>query len=330
MKQSKINRRRSEGRQTRRSGGGIFDKLLAYRDLHAHALFSSLGRLVASRLTSIMTIVVLAIGISLASGFYILVKNLQQLAGNLETSNQISLFLREEVSQGSASKFAESIKKNPGVLDVKLISKEQALKEFEAYSGFGAAVKALDKNPLPIVIQILPKNSLEDELVVQNLLEHFKQSPEVDIAQMDMQWVKRLQSIMEVARCGVTLLSGLLGVGVLFITANTIRLELHNRREEVVIAKLVGATNGFIQRPFLYSGFWLGFFSGVAAWFIVTVTALVLKQPIEKLSGLYDGSFHIVFLGFMETMAMLVTSSLLGMTGSWIVVHFQLKQLKPE
>jgi cell division transport system permease protein len=95
MKQSKINRRRSEGRQTRRSGGGFFDKLLAYRDLHAHALFSSLGRLVASRLASIMTIVVLAIGISLASGFYILVKNLQQLAGNLETSNQISLFLRE-------------------------------------------------------------------------------------------------------------------------------------------------------------------------------------------------------------------------------------------
>lgn len=330
MKQSKINQRRSEGRQTRRSGGGFADKLKAYRDLHAHALFSSLGRLVASRFASVMTIVVLAIGISLASGFYILVKNLQQFAGNLETSNQISLFLREEISEGSANKFAESVRKNAGVTDVKLISKEQALKEFEAYSGFGAAVKALDKNPLPIVIQVLPKNSLNDELAVEELLEHFKQAPEVDIAQMDMQWVKRLQSIMEVARCGVTLLSGLLGIGVLFITANTIRLELHNRREEVVIAKLVGATNGFIQRPFLYSGFWLGFFSGVAAWFIVTVTTLVLKQPIEKLSGLYDGSFHILFLGFLETMAMLGISSVLGMAGSWIVVHFQLRQLKPE
>lgn len=330
MKQNKKNPRRSEGRQTRSSGGNFIDKLRAYRDLHAHALFSSLGRLVASRFASIMTIVVLAIGISLASGFYILVKNLQQLAGNLETSNQISLFLREDVTLASANKFAESIKKNSGVLDVKLISKEQALKEFETYSGFGAAVKALDKNPLPIVIEVLPKNSLEDEIVFQNLLDHFKQAPEVDFAQMDMQWVKRLQSIMEVARRGVALLSSLLGVGVLFITANTIRLELHNRREEVVIAKLVGATNGFIQRPFLYSGFWLGFFSGVAAWFIVTVTTLVLKQPIEKLSGLYDGSFHVVFLGFLETMAMLAISSVLGMAGSWIVVHFQLKQLKPE
>jgi cell division transport system permease protein len=145
-----------------------------------------------------------------------------------------------------------------------------------------------------------------------------------------MQWVKRLQSIMDVARRGVALLSGLLGVGVLFITANTIRLELHNRREEVVIAKLVGATNGFIQRPFLYSGFWLGFFSGVAGWFIVTVATLVLKQPIEKLSGLYDSSFHVVFLGFLETIAMLAISSVLGMAGSWIVVHFQLRRLKPE
>jgi len=330
MKHSIRNQHRSEGRQTRKSGGYFVDKLRAYRDMHAHALFSSLGRLVASRFASVMTIVVLAVGISLASGFYILVKNLQQLAGNLETSNQISLFLKEEVSEASANKFAESIKKNPGVLDVKTISKEQALKEFEAYSGFGAAVKALDKNPLPIVIQVLPKNSLEDELVSQNLFEHFKQASEVDFAQMDMQWVKRLQSIMVLARRGVALLSSLLGVGVLFITANTIRLELHNRREEVVIAKLVGATNGFIQRPFLYSGFWLGFFSGVAAWFIVTVTTLVLKQPIEKLSGLYDGSFHVVFLGFLETLAMLGISSVLGMAGSWIVVHFQLRQLKPD
>lgn len=330
MKHSIRNQHRAEGRQTRKSGGYLMDRLIAYRDLHAHALFSSLGRLVASRFATVMTIVVLAIGISLASGFYILVKNLQQLAGNLESSNQISLFLREGVSDTNAKKLAETIKKNSDVLDVKLISKEQALKEFETYSGFGAAVKALDKNPLPIVIQVLPKNSLEDVVVLDNLVEHFKQVPEVDIAQVDTQWVKRLQSIMELARRGVALLSGLLGVGVLFITANTIRLELHNRREEVLIAKLVGATNGFIQRPFLYSGFWLGFFSGVAAWFIVTLTTLILKQPIEKLSGLYDGSFHVVFLGGLETIALLAISAVLGMLGSWIVVYFQLRRLKPE
>ncbi|MFZ2404090.1 MAG: permease-like cell division protein FtsX [Methylobacter sp.] len=316
--------------QTKISGGNFVDKFHAHRNLHAHALFSSLGRLVASRFSTAMTIVVLAIAISLSSGFYILVANLQQLAGNLEASNQISLFLKDEISEARANKFANSIRQNPDIQEVKLITKDQALAEFQSYSGFGEAVKALEKNPLPFVIQVLPKNSLENEQALEALVDDFKRSAEVDFAQMDMQWVKRLQSIMEVARRGVTILSLLLGAGVLFITANTIRLELHNRRDEVVIAKLVGATNGFIHRPFLYSGFWIGFFSGVTAWFIVTTIMLILKQPVEKLSMLYDDGFHVLFLGFTETLALLLISSVLGVVGSWIVLHFQLRQLKPE
>lgn len=316
--------------QTKISGGNIVDKFHAYRNIHAHALFSSLGRLVASRFSSAMTIVVLAIAISLSSGFYILVANLQQLAGNLEASNQISLFLKDEIPEGRANSLANNIRKNPDIQDVKLITKDQALAEFQSYSGFGEAVKTLEKNPLPIVIQVWPKKSLENEQALEVLLDDFGRMAEVDFAQMDMQWVKRLQSIMEVVRRGVTLLSLLLGAGVLFITANTIRLELHNRRDEVVIAKLVGATNGFIHRPFLYSGFWIGFFSGVAAWFIVTTIMLILKQPVENLSRLYDGTFHVLFLGFTETLALLLISSVLGVVGSWIVLHFQLRQLKPE
>lgn len=316
--------------QTKISGGNVVDKFHAYRNIHAHALFSSLGRLVASRFSSAMTIVVLAIAISLSSGFYILVANLQQLAGNLEASNQISLFLKDEIPEGRANSLANNIRKNPDIQDVKLITKDQALAEFQSYSGFGEAVKTLEKNPLPIVIQVWPKKSLENEQALEVLLDDFGRMAEVDFAQMDMQWVKRLQSIMEVVRRGVTLLSLLLGAGVLFITANTIRLELHNRRDEVVIAKLVGATNGFIHRPFLYSGFWIGFFSGVAAWFIVTTIMLILKQPVENLSRLYDGTFHVLFLGFTETLALLLISSVLGVVGSWIVLHFQLRQLKPE
>ena len=330
MKHVNKNQIKQDRGQTKTSGGNFVDKLHAHRNLHAHALFSSLGRLVASPFTSVLTIVVLAVAISLSSGFYLLVANLQQLAGNLEASNQISLFLKYETSNAKANSLADSIRKNPGVQEVKLITKEQALKEFQAYSGFGEAVKALEKNPLPFVIQVLPKNSLENEKAIETLLGNLKQEAEVDFAQLDMRWVERLQSIMEVARRGVMSLSLLLGVAVLFITGNTIRLELHNRRDEVVIAKLVGATDGFIQRPFLYSGFWMGFFSGVTAWFIVTVTMLILKQPVERLSGLYDGAFHILFLGFMETLTLLAISSVLGVAGSWIVLHFQLQKLKPE
>ena len=330
MKHENRKHNNAERLQTKKSGGNFIDKWHAYKNLHAHALFSSLGRLVATRFSSAMTIVVLAIAISLASGFYILVANLQQLAGNLVSSNQISLFLKDEVSEIRARSFAEKIRQNPDIQDVKIISKEQALAEFQAYSGFGDAVKALEKNPLPIVIQVLPMNSFENEQTLEKMLEDFNRSTEVDFAQMDMQWVKRLQSIIEVARCGVTLLSLLLGAGVLFITANTIRLELHNRKDEVIIAKLVGATNNFIHRPFLYSGFWIGFFSGVTAWFIVTIIMLILKQPVENLSRLYDGSFHLLFLGFLDTLTLLFISSVLGVVGSWIVLHFQLQQLKPE
>jgi cell division transport system permease protein len=316
--------------QTKKSGGNLADKWQAYKNLHAHALFSSLGRLVASRFSSGMTIAVLAIAISLASGFYILVVNLQQLISNLESSNQISLFLKDDISEPHANKLATNLRLNPDIQGVKVITKEQALAEFQLYSGFGEAVKSLSKNPLPIVIQVLPRNSFVNEQALEILLDGLERLAEVDFAQMDMQWVMRLQSIMEVIRRGVTLLSLLLSAGVLFITANIIRLELHNRRDEVVIAKLVGATNSFIYRPFLYTGFWIGFFSGVTAWFIVTIIMLILKQPIENLSRLYDGSFHVLFFGFTDTVSLLFISSALGVVGSWIVLHFQLKQLKPE
>ncbi len=322
--------RRQDTRQTKTAGGNFADKLNAYRDLHAHALFSSLGRLIDSPFTSIMTITVLAIAISLASGFYILVVNLQQLTGNLETSNQISLFLRDDVSDAGANKFADSIRQNASVQDVKLITKAQALAEFKTFSGFGAAINALKKNPLPIVLEVIPKNALEDKEGLEALLNSFQQSPEVDIAQMDLQWVERLQSIMALARLFATLLNVMLGGAVLFIIGNTIRLELHNRRNEVVIAKLVGATNSFIQRPFLYTGFWIGFISGVSAWFIVTALMLILRQPVEKLSGLYEGGFHLLFLNFTETLALIGISSGLGVVGSWAVLIYQLQHTKPE
>jgi cell division transport system permease protein len=256
------------------------------------------------------------------------VQNVQQLTSDLESSNQISLFLRDDVSLASATRLANGIKLDPSVQVVKVITKEQALKEFEDFSGFGEAIQALEKNPLPIVLQVIPKNSLEEGQNIETLVENFKQAGEVDFAQLDMQWVKKLQLMIDVAQMSVMLMGVLLSLAVLFITGNTIRLELHNRKDEIVIAKLVGATNSFVQRPFLYSGFWIGFFSGISAWFIVTIMMLVLKQPIEKLSMLYHSSFHLLFMGFFETFVLVFISSSLGIVGSWVVVQLQLKQMK--
>ena len=306
------------------------DKAQAYVISHAQAMFSSLGRLFRSPFTTSMTILVLAITISLAGSFYLLVKNARQLTGDLEASNQISLFLKNDVSDQEGQRLAKKIAENPQVEQVNLITKSQAMEEFKAYSGFGDALKALDSNPLPSVIQVLPKGTLSEGADLEQLIEELQRESQVDFVQMDMQWVKRLQSFMQLADRGVTLLNSLLAIAVIFITGNTIRLELQSRREEVLIAKLVGATHAFVQRPFIYTGLWLGFFAGVTAWLIITIMVLVLQGPLEKLSMLYDGNFHILFLNFSESLDLLIFASLSGALGAWIVLYSQLRQIKPQ
>ncbi|MFZ4504098.1 MAG: permease-like cell division protein FtsX [Methylovulum sp.] len=317
-------------RRTQASGGSLLNKLKAYRDHHAHALFSSLGRLVASPFNSMMTIAVLSIAISLASGFYLVVANLQQLSGNLKTSAQISLFLKNEITEAHAIQLAETIKQNPAIQAVNLITKDQALAEFKTFSGFGSAITVLKSNPLPNVLQVLPKHTFEDQKELETLLQSFQQSIEVDSAQLDMQWVARLQSIMSVSECSAQLLNLMLGLSVLFIAGNTIRLELQSRHEEIVIAQLVGATCNFIQRPFLYTGFWIGFISGIVAWFTVTLMFLILRTSVENLSNLYGGNFHLLFFSFFETLALILISSSLGILGSWSVLTYQLQLTRPK
>ena len=311
-------------------GVRLKEKITAHLLNHAHGLFSSLGRLSRTPFTSAMTILVLSVAISLAGGFYIVVANIQQLTGNLQASNQMSLFLRDNVSENSGMKLVEQIKQNPGVESVKFISKKQALEEFKVNSGFGDALNALEGNPLPNVIVVLPKNVLESNEDLQKLLTEFKQLTQVDFVQIDMQWVERVQTIMLIASRGVLLVGVLLGFAVTFITGNTIRLELHNRQDEVYISKLVGATLAFIQRPFLYTGFWLGFIAGILGWLIITVMLLIVRNPVEKLSTLYNSAFELQFLSFSEFLLLLMSASLLAVLGSWAVLHYQLRLLKPQ
>jgi cell division transport system permease protein len=321
---------KSDVAQTKRAGGNFGDRFKAYRDQHAQSLFSSLGRLFSTPFTTTMTIGVLALAIALVGGFYLVVVNMQQLTSGLEASNKISLFMRDEISEAHANKYADKIRKNPNVQTVKVITKKQAMAEFKNFSGFGDAIEVLEKNPLPIVLEVLPKDALVDKDANTKLFEDFKQATEVDFAQMDMAWVERLQSIVSTARLGAILLAILLGLAVFFIAGNTIRLEIHNRRQEILIAKLVGATNGFIQRPFLYTGFWIGFLSGVAGWFIATIILLILRPAVENLSGLYSGAFHLMFFSYSETLILLALSTLVAVVGSWLVLHIQIKQLQPE
>jgi cell division transport system permease protein len=319
-------------KQTHRkhSGQRLVEIFHAYLLNHAHGLFSSLGRLSRTPFTSAMTILVLSVAISLAGCFYIVVANIQQLTGNLQASNQMSLFLKEHINESVAQKIADQLARNDNIESIKFISKKQAMDEFKANSGFGDALNALEGNPLPNVIQILPKGVLDSREALDTLMADFKKMPEVEFVQVDMQWVERLQAIMRIASRGVTLVGVLLGFAVTFITGNTIRLELHNRQDEVVISKLVGATHAFIQRPFLYTGFWLGFIAGFSAWLIITIMLLIVESPVEKLSSLYHSSFELLYLSFSEFILLLMMASCLAVLGSWAVLHYQLRQIKPQ
>lgn len=309
---------------------GLVTRCHAYLDIHAHALFSSLGRLIRTPAGFSLTVLVLAISIAIAGSFYLIVKNIRQLTGNLESTNQISVFLKKDVASEKLTRLLKQIKDDPSVASVQLITPEQALTEFKEYSGFGDALNALDHNPLPPVLVVLPKNSLENQKAIESLVKSLGQLPEVDFAKLDLQWIQRLQSLIALAERGVILLSVLFGLAVLLITGNTIRLELQGRSDEVIVAKLVGATHAFIRRPFLYTGFWLGFSAGVSAWFIILLVMLVLYQPVEQLSLLYAEHFSIVFLDFSESISLIIISSCLGIIGAWSVLNKQLQLLKPE
>ena len=297
---------------------------------HGHALLSSLGRLTRSPVTFSMTVAVLAITISLASGFYLFVANLQQMTHNLEASNQISVYLNPEITVEQGQNLARELENYSTINQIQFISKQQGLDDFKHYSGFGEALDALANNPLPHVIQVLPVDTLSDEQLFMNLVNQLEKLPEVDFVQVDMQWLKRLQALMSLATRGVFIFSSILALAILFITGNTIRLELQNRKQEVLIEKLVGATHGFIQRPYIYAGFWYGFIAGWAAWLIITLIVLLLQYPLDQLSALYDEQFSLRLLSFKETLLLLIISASLGMLGAWLVLNRQLQQLKPD
>jgi cell division transport system permease protein len=312
------------------NSSSIGSKGQIYVMLHAQALFSSLGRLMRSPFTSAMTILVLAVTVTLAGSFYLLLTNAQQLTSGLEASSQISLFLKTSVTDEDGKKLAKQISGHALIERLEFISKTQAMDEFKAYSGFGDALNALESNPLPAVIQVLPKNTLTDEANIKMLMNELERYKQVDFVQLDMQWVRRLQGIIQLASRGVGLLNCLLTIAVIFITGNTIRLELQNRRDEVLIAKLVGATHAFVQRPFVYTGFWLGLLAGILAWLLISLMVVILQTPLEKLSFLYDSHFQILYLSATETIMLLILSACSGVLGAWIVLHYQLRQIKPE
>lgn len=307
---------------------GLSYRLGAYGRSHARGFFSSLKRLAGTPFSSITAILVVAVALSLPALFYVLVDNIRLISGRFTDTNQITLFLKPEITDSQATPVAERLLEFPEVESIKLIGKSQALLEFKQYSGFSAAIEILEDNPLPAIIQINPRDALNPEQLGE-FTRRIEAIPEADFARFDLQWVKRLQAIVEVAERGVEIVSLLLGIGVVFVVSNTIRLELRTRHDEIVVNKLLGATDSFIRRPFLYSGFWYGFGGGIVATLLVTCVLCYLDEPARQLSLLYESDYRLAHLGFARTIGLWLASSLLGIAGAWMVLLHQLNKMNP-
>ncbi len=300
---------------------------------HLQVFFYSLGQLTRSPLSLLMTSAVIGIALALPTGLHIILKNMQNISGDLDSAAQISLFLKKSTSDAQAQQLIQQLKGMPQIKKINYISREQALQEFKRLSGFGNALKALEKNPLPAVIVVQPSlsqsNALSNTAATQQLLEQLQNKPYVDIAQLDMQWVKRLYTIMDIIRRGVIILSALLALAVLLVIGNTIRLAIQNRRDEIVIIKLIGGTDTFIRRPFLYTGFWYGLFGGLIALLLVMTSLLLLSDPIEALTQSYESRFSMQIIDFNSTVWLIGGSILLGLSGSWVAVERHLREIEP-
>jgi cell division transport system permease protein len=297
---------------------------------HAQVALSSLGRLSRTPLSSFMTCAVIGIALALPVGLHVMLHNLQQISGSWESGASVSVFLKQRVSDEEASALAEKLRHHQRIQEVRLITRHDALKEFQRQSGFADALQALDYNPLPNLLFIQPKTDFTTPEKAQQLVQELRLLPEAEIVQLDLQWVRRLQAITIIAQRGVVVLTALLSMAVLLIVGNTIRLEIQNRRTEIEITKLIGATNAFIRRPFLYTGFWYGLFGGLIAWSLTAVSISLLSEPVATLAQLYQSSFDLSNLDAETALTLLGGSSLLGLLGSWLAVGRHLSAIQPS
>jgi len=301
-----------------------------YLARHAQVALSSLGRLYRAPLASLMTAAVLGIALALPTGLYLLTGNLQRLSTQWDGSANISLFLRQNVSADAAQQLAERLQGWPDVDRVQLITPEQALAEFRELSGFGDVLDGLQDNPLPAVIGLKPLESDDEAETAARLLDKLRTLPEVDMAQLDLQWVKRFHAIVDIVRRSIWVVATLLGLAVLLIVGNTIRLEIQNRHTEIEVVKLIGATDGFIRRPFLYSGFWYGLSGALLAALLVELAFLQLHGPVRQLAGLYQSGFSLQTLSFTDTLILLAAGAVLGLLGAAVAVGRHLAAIEPD
>lgn len=302
----------------------------AWLTRHLQTLVGSLGRLSKQWLGTAFTMLVIGIALALPACLHLLVTNLQRASSDWGQSITLSVYLKQGSSANEATALAERVRQRRDVAQVKLITAEDGLKEFRRESGFGAAIDALTDNPLPHSLVIRPAAAYMTAESLDMLAGDVRQLPAVEIVQLDTAWVNRLNAILAAIKRGIIVAAGLLAIGVMVIIGNTIRLDIQNRRAEIEVTKLVGGSNAFVRRPFLYTGVWYGLGGGVIAWIVTGGIIAALTPAVTRLAGLYASGFHLAGLGLEPTAILLATGVILGWLGSYIAATRHLRDIEPS
>ncbi len=297
---------------------------------HLQALLGSLGRLARSPLASFLTLLVIALALALPVALKLFVTNAQAATGNFASAVDVSVYLKTDVPLAKAQQLAQSAQQRPDVAAVTLISADKGLEDFRTYSGFGDALTALKENPLPHVLHVRPRAEASSAAALESLRRYFAAWPEVDLVQVDSEWVMRFNAILEVLRRLLLIASVLLGIGVLAIIGNTIRLEIQARRAEIEVTKLVGGSNAFVRRPFLYTGVLYGLGGALLAWGILTLVVLVLRDSVATLARLYGSHYLLEGLTPQDIGVLLGAGFVLGWLGAWIAAARHLRSIEPR
>ncbi len=297
--------------------------------IHVSTCVGALGRLARQPFASLLTVLVIAVTLALPASMHLVIKNAQLISNNWEHALDFSVYLKGNVALNDATRLAGLIEQRADVAHVTLISAQEALEEFKSASGFGSALDHLKNNPLPHTLVVRPSGANTEQSMIL-LHEELGNLPESDLVQIDTEWVQRFHAILDILRRAIAIGAGLLGVAIVVIIGNTIRLDIQNRREEIEVTKLIGASNAFVRRPFLYSGLWYGLGGGLLALALVGYGLYALEEPVRRLAGLYNSAFTVLDLDLAESLVIVGIGILLGLAGSWLAAARHMRRIEPK
>jgi len=296
---------------------------------HVSIAIGSLGRLVRHPFSSFMIVLVIAVTLALPAAINLLVKNAQSISGSWDNALDFSVFLKQDITEDEAAGLGRLIEQRADVDSVSFISASKALTDFKEHSGFGSALDQLPDNPLPHTLVVRPSagNTSGSMILLQEELGNL---PEAEFVQVDTEWVQRFHAILDIVRQTIAIGAALLAIAIVVIIGNTIRLDIENRRDEIEVTKLIGASNAFVRRPFLWTGFWYGLFGGLLALGLVYYGLFLLHGPVARLAGLYQSNISIAAMSFDEALAIIGVGVFLGLFGSWFTAARHMRRIEPR